>query len=131
MDVLESFAAIKAKPVVVWPFVTQVDRVSMWISPLAELAPPPELRTLEPGTSFDLVLFLPGRPVLHCLVLSLADDAIATKFDGFIRGMMTWRVVPAGGGSIAHGRVKYAWVCRPAFRSRTQRCAALFFSCID
>ena len=26
--------------------------------------------------------------------------------------MMTWRVVPAGGGSIAHGRVKYAWVDR-------------------
>jgi hypothetical protein len=112
MDVLESFAAIEAGPGAAWAFVTQVDKVLMWTSPLIKLVIPPDLCTLDAGAEFDALLNVPGRPILHCLVLSLEDDAVTVKLDGFVRGLITWRVVPAGGGVIAHGQIKYEWVER-------------------
>jgi len=107
MDVLESFTTIKAGHRETWTFLTQVDRLEMWTSPYADLVFTAESRELNVGSDFDIALRLPGRPVLRCVVLSLDDAALQVKFDGFISGLATWRVVPAGDGVIVHGHLRY------------------------
>jgi hypothetical protein len=107
MDLLESFTTIKAGHRETWTFLTQVDRLEMWTSPYADLVFAAESRELDVGSEFDIVLRLPGRPVLRCVVLSLDDEALQVKLDGFISGLATWRVVPAGEGVIVHGQLRY------------------------
>jgi len=110
VDTLESFVTIRAGIAQVWPFVTQVAKIAMWAAPFAEPIAGQEATqqgVLDAGDSFDLVFGLPGHPTLHCVVLSLRDEAVEVKFDGFVRGLATWHIVPADKGVIAHCRVKY------------------------
>ena len=107
MDVLESFVFINASLAQTWPFVTDVSKMAMWAAPLAEPVTDEGVRTLDVAQSFDTVLRLPGQPRLHYLVLSLEDGAVETKLDGFLRGLATWHIVPAGRGVIVHSRIKY------------------------
>lgn len=130
MDVLESFVTVKAKLQQTWPFVTQVDKIAMWALPLADLVVEETRRTLDEGDLFDLVLGVPGRPVLHCVVLSLEDGAVEVKLDGFVRGLATWRIVPAGKGVIVHAWLKYdladrRWLVPWAFAGRWGAALAL------
>ena len=107
MDVIESFAAVKAGHRETWSFVTRVDRIRMWTMPVVDLVVPQGESVLDVGSHLDLLFCLPGRPALHGLVLSLSEDAIAVKLDGFMSGLATWRAVPAGDGVIVHGQVRY------------------------
>ena len=60
MDVLESFATIKAGHRETWTFLTQVDRLEMWTSPYADLVFTAESRELNVGSDFDIALrFIP------------------------------------------------------------------------
>jgi hypothetical protein len=106
MDTLESFVAVRAKQVEAWPFVTEADKIMMWTAPLAELVVGEGEAVLDVGSSFRLVLGLPCRPTLGCVVLSLDDGAVTTKLDGFVSGLATWRIVPAGKGIVVHVRVR-------------------------
>ena len=123
MDVLESFIAVRAALPQAWPFITHVAKIAMWTSPLVEPVAGQGERVLDAGDAFDLVLGLPGRPRLSCLVLSLDGGAVEVKLDGFVRGFATWRLVPAGQGVIAHARCKYdladrRWLVPWAFAGR-------------
>jgi hypothetical protein len=107
VDVLQAFAAIRANQVEAWSFVTDLDRIGMWTAPWVELVVPEGgAERLDEGSAFGLVLNLPRRPAFNCVVLSLAQDAVTVKLDGFVRGVATWRVVPAGEGVIVHVRLK-------------------------
>lgn len=106
-DVIESFVAIKASAQDIWPFVTHLDWGAMWASPLYEFHPrEEELRSLDEGAVFDLVLQVPGRPAVTCSVLSRQDNAIRLGFEGPISGVEEWRIAPAGDEAIVHCRLE-------------------------
>jgi hypothetical protein len=107
MDVLESSVTVKAKLRETWPFVTDIAKMAMWSSPVVEPIAEGAARALDEGETFDLRLPLPGQPPLRCVMLSLNDAAVEVKFDGFARGLATWRMLPAGRCVIVHARVKY------------------------
>jgi hypothetical protein len=84
-----------------------VKKIAMWAAPFAEFDVRQGVQVLDVGETYDLVLGLPGHPVLHCVVLSLSDGAVEVKFDGYVRGLATWHIVPAGRSVIVHCRIKY------------------------
>jgi hypothetical protein len=107
VDILESFVLVKARLSQVWPFVTQMTKIAMWAAPFAEPVAGAGGDVLDEAHEFDIALALPGRPRLHCLVLSLGDGTVTCKVDGYVRGLATWRLVPAGEDTIVHVRLRY------------------------
>jgi len=118
-DVLESFVAVRAGVNDVTPFLTHLDQIAMWLSPLIGLSTREEGWTkLREGEFFDLVLEVPGRPRFRCQVLpGEPDDSLPSQpeiqtirvaFKGFATGVSTWQVVPARAGTIVQHRIAYS-----------------------
>jgi hypothetical protein len=84
-----------------------VSKIEMWTAPLFNLIVREGEQTLDAGDELDLVLGLPGQPVLRCVLLSLEDESVALKLDGFVRGLATWHLVSSGKDVIIHTRVRY------------------------
>ena len=122
-DVLESFVAIRASVEDVLPFLTKLDRMTFWLSPLIGLGTGKEgWKELAGGEILDLVLEVPGRPRIRCRVLSVepgspAQDpgqgaALRVGFEGFASGVATWRLAPVQDGVIVQHRIEYHMVNR-------------------
>jgi hypothetical protein len=117
-DVLESFVAIRASVEDVWVFLTKLDRMTLWMSPLIGLDTGKEgWQELRGGEILDLVLEVPGRPRFRCRVLGIETGspdrgpgqgrALRVEFEGFAAGVATWHLVPAQDGTIVRHRIEY------------------------
>ena len=108
-DVLESFVAIRAGVRDVLPFLTRLDRMTLWLSPLIGLGTGGDgWEELHGGEVMDLALEVPGRPLFRCRVLSVDPDpaALRVEFEGAATGIATWHVVPSRGEVILRHRIE-------------------------
>jgi hypothetical protein len=108
-DVLESFIAIRASAQDVLPFLTQLDRMTLWLSPLIGLGTGRDgWEELHGGEVMDLSLEVPGRPLFRCRVLSVDTDPAALRvgFEGAATGIATWHLVPSRGEVLLRHRIE-------------------------
>ena len=116
-DVLESFIAIRASVQYVMPFLTRLNRMTLWLSPLIGLGKDRDgWEDLHGGEVMDLALEVPGRPRFRCRVLSVEPGLLAqglgqeaeirVEFEGCAAGIASWRLVPARGAVILRHRIE-------------------------
>ncbi len=102
-DVLESFVSIKADCADIWPFLTQRNKVAMWLLPLVDLDV--GVADLSSRAVFEFKVL--GKRVLDCQMLSMENNTLQIHFDGLASGHSTWRVVPAGEKVIVQNCIEY------------------------
>ena len=122
-DVLESFVAIRASAQDVLPFLTRLDRMTLWLSPLIGLGTGRDgWEELHGDEIIDLALEMPGRPRFRCRVLSVEpgspaqgpgqEAALRVEFEGFAAGVASWRLLPSREEVIVQHRIEYQLVNR-------------------
>ena len=116
-DVLESFVAIRASAQDVLPFLTQLNRLTLWLSPLIGLGTGRDgWEELRGGEVMDLALEVPGRPRFRCRVVSVEpgllaqslghEAALRVEFEGFATGVASWHLVPSREEVILQHRIE-------------------------